>query len=97
MRVENDADRPALLEELRFAKKQQWYVASSAVALNAAVFALLRSSQLHDFEALAAVFFVLFVTAAAVGVLLQLQDHLYSTRRELERKTRPPPPIAPPH
>ena len=78
-----ETDRPALLEEIRFAKKQQWYVATSAVTLNAAGFALLRGSQLRDFEALAAVFFVLFVAAAGVGVLWQLQDHLRSKRREL--------------
>jgi hypothetical protein len=83
MSVQKDEDRPALLEELRFAKKQQWYVATSAVTLNAAVFALLRGSQLRDYEALAAVFFVLFVSAAAVGVLWQLQDHLRNVRRDL--------------
>jgi hypothetical protein len=35
------------------------------------------------FEAMAAVFFVLFVAAAGVGVLWQLQDHLRCKRREL--------------
>jgi RsiW-degrading membrane proteinase PrsW (M82 family) len=80
---------PALLEELRFAKKQQWYVATSAVTLNAAVFALLRGSQLRDFEALAAVFIVLFVTAAGVGVLWQLQDHLRNVRRDLKEHDPP--------
>ena len=60
------------------------------MTLNAAVFALLRGSQLRDFEALAAVFFVLFVAAAGVGVLWQLQDHLRCKRRELLVPNNPP-------
>jgi hypothetical protein len=71
-------------EELRFAKTQQWYVATASVTLNAAAFALLKGSHLHDYEALAAIFFILFVAAAGVGVLWQLQDHMQSLRRKSE-------------
>jgi hypothetical protein len=67
-------------KELRFAKTQQWYVATAAVTLNAAVFALLKGSHLHGLEALAAISFVLLVAAAGVRVLCDLQDHMQSLR-----------------
>jgi hypothetical protein len=35
-----DKDRAARLEELRFAKKQQWYIATSALTLLAAIFGI---------------------------------------------------------
>jgi hypothetical protein len=70
--------------ELRFAKTQQWYVATASVTLNAAAFALLKGSHLHGIEALLAIFFVLFVAAAGVGVLCHLQDHMQSLRQKTE-------------
>jgi hypothetical protein len=79
-----DAEEVTDQEELRFAKKQQWYVATASVTLNAATFALLKGSHLHDYEALAAIFFILFVAAAGVGVLWHLQDHMQGLRRKSE-------------
>jgi len=53
MAVPYNQDRPALFEELRFAKRQQWYVAASSVALNAAVIAATRDfKKLHWVAAL---------------------------------------------
>jgi hypothetical protein len=79
-----DAEEVTDQEELRFAKKQQWYVATASVTLNAAAFALLKGSHLRDYEALAVIFFILFVAAAGVGVLCHLQDHMQSLRRKSE-------------
>jgi hypothetical protein len=83
-----DAEEVTDQDELRFAKTQQWYVATASVTLNAAAFALLKGSHLHDYEALAAIFFILFVAAAGVGVLWHLQDYMQGLRRKLEPAAR---------
>jgi hypothetical protein len=67
-------------EELRFAKKQQWYVATASVTLNAAVIALLKGSQLRDCEPLVACLFVGLVAVFGVVVLWQLQNHIRTLR-----------------
>jgi hypothetical protein len=41
-----DAEEVTDQEELRFAKRQQWYVATASVTLNAGVIALLKGSRL---------------------------------------------------
>lgn len=81
MAVPYNQDRPALFEELRFAKRQQWYVAASAVALNAAVIAATRDfKKLHWIEVLVATVFVVGVAWGSVRLLWQLQRHLRSVR-----------------
>ena len=42
-----DKDRAARLEELRFAKKQQWYIVTSALTLLAAIFGIATRHQTH--------------------------------------------------
>lgn len=85
MAVPYNQDRPALFEELRFAKRQQWYVAASAVALNAAVIAATRDfKKLHWVAALAATVFVVGVAWGSVRLLWQPQRHLRSVRFALD-------------
>jgi hypothetical protein len=67
-------------EELRFIKKQQWYVATASVTLNAAVIALLKGSQLRDCEPLVACLFIGLVAGFGVVVLWQLQNHMRTLR-----------------
>lgn len=74
--------RIALLEELRFAKKQQWYVAASAVALDAGILAFLKGVALSGLEVLGVVFCVLLIGAGGVAVVVHLQDHMQRTRLE---------------
>lgn len=81
---QQSADRPALFEELRFAKRQQWYVAASAVTLNAGILALTRGSPLNGIEPLLAVFFILLIAAGSTAVLWDLQDHLLRVRGDLD-------------
>jgi hypothetical protein len=71
-------------EELRFAKTQQWYVATASVTLNAAAFALSKGSQLLEIEKLFASLFVVVVVGFAIRVLLELQDHMLSVRQRSE-------------
>jgi uncharacterized membrane protein YbhN (UPF0104 family) len=80
MKTAGEQLKMADAEELRFAKQQQWYVATASVTFSAAAFAFLKGSHLRDYEAFAVVFFILFVAAAAVGVLWQLQDHIRTLR-----------------
>jgi SNF family Na+-dependent transporter len=87
---QNNADRPAQIEELRFAKKQQWYVASSAVALFAAIFAVARGTSLSDVEKDIATGFVLLIAAFGIFFLFKLQAHLKRVRIELDKKERKP-------
>jgi len=83
-----DAEEVTDQEELRFAKKQQWYVATASVTLNAAVIALLKGSQLRDCEPLVACLFIALVAGAGIMVLWQLQNHLCKVRRRSEREAK---------
>ena len=69
-------------EELRFAKTQQWYVATASITLNAATFGLTKgSSQLLEIEKFFAILFVVIVAAFGIRVLSDLQDHMRSIRQ----------------
>jgi uncharacterized membrane protein len=81
-----DAEEVTDQEELRFAKKQQWYVATASVTLSAGVIALLKGSRLSDRETIFAIGFIAIVTIAGVVVLGQLQHHLFKERRKSERE-----------
>ena len=80
-----DKDRAARLEELRFAKKQQWYIATSAVTLLAAIFGIAHVIKLTtlDEKKVGTVFVVLIVWLAC-EFLRQLQGHLKNTRLLLD-------------
>ena len=64
-----DVDPAARHEELRFAKKQQWYVATSAVTLLAAIFAIARSTTLSDVEQAIATVFIVFIATFGIVFL----------------------------
>src|SRR5262245_54202949 len=74
---------PADDEELRFAKKQQWYVATAAVTLSAAVFALAdKLDDITDYEKRIAVLAVATIAVCAFLNLRSLQKHIVSKRPE---------------
>jgi hypothetical protein len=80
---QNDPDRAAWHEELRFAKKQQWYVATSAVTLLAAIFAIARSTSLSVDERGTVTFLIFLVATFGIDVLRKLQLHMSAKRQEL--------------
>src|ERR1700731_3316304 len=79
---QNDVDRAARHEELRFAKKQQWYVATSAVTLLAAIFAIARGTSLSVDERGVVTFFIFLIATFGIDVLSKLQTHMWKTRQE---------------
>jgi hypothetical protein len=81
--VTHNQDRPAYLEELRFAKRQQWYVAASTVGLDAGVLTALRGLQLDCIEKSVITFFVVGIAFGSVWLLWKLQNHLRDTRLTL--------------
>jgi hypothetical protein len=70
-------------EELRFAKKQQWYVATSAVTLLGAIFAITRVTKLNFVENAVATIFIALVAGFGVYFLCKLQHHMKRVRLEL--------------
>jgi len=80
-----DKDRAARLEELRFAKRQQWYIATSAVTLLAAIFGIARVTEPTKLdEKKVGTVFVAFIVHFAWRFLRRLQDHLEQTRKQLD-------------
>lgn len=85
--TEKDKDRPQLLEELRFAKKQQWAVATAVVTLLAAAFALQHSGAPDGLSTKEKVIFAVVITfTATFGCVLlsMLQGHIRNTRRRVD-------------
>lgn len=80
--------QPVDNEELRFAKRQQWYVAASVGAVNAAAYSQLKGTQLRGFETCVVTIFILLVVAAGVVVMATLQSHI----RTLRQRSEPNPP-----
>jgi len=62
-------DRAALFEELRFLKRQQWAIATSAVTLLGAVFAISRSVELTMIEKGMATVFLILIAGFGVTFL----------------------------
>jgi uncharacterized membrane protein YozB (DUF420 family) len=83
-----DSDRAAQFEELRFAKKQQWAVATAAVTLLAAIYAI--SKGLKDAEKAVLTVFVTLIATFGIYFLCQLQVHLERTRLYLDPNDRNP-------
>jgi hypothetical protein len=70
---------------LRFAKKQQWYIATSAVTLLAAIFGIARLSEPTKLgEKKVGTVFVVLIVWLACEFLWQLQGHLARTRKLLD-------------
>ena len=81
-------DRPQQLEELRFAKRQQWSVATLAITLLAAIFAIAHGTSLGDGEKLTATVVTIVIAACAAYFLIQLQGHLERTRTALNQNDK---------
>lgn len=87
---QNDADRPARHEELRFAKKQQWYIATSAVTLLGAIFAIARGTSLSDVEKAMTTVLIVLIASFGTVFLCKLQSHMKSVRIVLDKKDTEP-------
>lgn len=75
------------LEELRFAKTQQWRIAAAAITLLAAIFAVAHS--LHPLSTVEKVVTTVLVTLVGVFgsiFLFSLQKHLRRTRLRINEK-----------
>ena len=89
---EDDRDRPLLFEELRFAKKQQWYIATAAVTLLAAIFALQHAAgnaatpSLDYKEKIALGVAITLVVTFGCTFLITLQNYIRATRLRLNPK-----------
>src|SRR4051794_22805204 len=85
-------DHTARHEEVRFAKKQQWSVTTSAVTLLAAIFGITHLVEPGPGlrEKIAATIFVVAILGSAGLFLWKLQDHLSETRTLLDRTDREP-------
>jgi hypothetical protein len=84
MSVEQDESR---LDELRFAKRQQWSIAAAAMALLGAIFGVAHTMDpLGPGEKAVAAIFALCVGIAACWHLVSLQNHLARTRRLIDEK-----------
>jgi hypothetical protein len=80
MAVPYNQDRPAYFEELRFAKRQQWYVAVSAIGFDAGILAALRGLQLHWILTSIVIVVVAIIAVGCLWLLWKLQNHLRATR-----------------
>jgi hypothetical protein len=79
-------------EELRFAKKQQWAVATASVTLLAAIFALQHSltDGLKCVERIAFSIAIVLIAIFGTWFLIKLQQHLRDTRLQLDPNDRNP-------
>jgi len=87
----DDKDRSQLFEELRFAKKQQWAVATAAVTLLGAIFALQHSvagdsgaGPIRPPEKIALAVAITLVAAFGCSFLAILQKYMRDTRLRLD-------------
>ena len=76
--------RAAQVEELRFAKRQQWSIAASALTLLAAIFGIAQAIKPNFGERIAATVLIVCVVGFADAYLYQLQSHLRRTREFLD-------------
>jgi hypothetical protein len=80
--------QPVDAEELRFTKRQQWFVAGSVSAVNWAAYTLWKGAHLPGFAGCAVSMFIVLVAAAGIFVLCNLQNSL----RDLRKRTEANPP-----
>jgi uncharacterized membrane protein len=78
-----DTIKAAYLEELRFAKRQQWTITAAVVALIAGAYNV--GKTLADWEKCAAAVLILIVVAGGIYWLFDLQGHLHRTRLFIDR------------
>jgi hypothetical protein len=90
MSDQEDKDRAAKLEELRFAKRQQWSIATSAVTLLAAIFGIAHVFTPKPTERGVAIVLIGLIVGFACWFLCQLQHHLKVTRLDLNPQDKNP-------
>jgi uncharacterized membrane protein len=79
-----DTINAALLEELRFAKRQQWTITAAVVALIAGTYSVTR--ELDDpWEKVGATILVVVAIGGGIYWLCDLQGQLYRTRLAIDR------------
>ena len=81
--MRDNVDRAAQFEELRFAKGQQWYIATAAVTLLSAIFWIERSIRLVRWEKIFATVFIGLIAGFGICFLVKLQNHLKEVRLTL--------------
>jgi hypothetical protein len=79
-----DTNKAALLEELRFAKRQQWTITAAVVALIGGAYTIAKPLD-HLWEKAVATILVMAVVAGGIYFLCDLQRHLYHTRMIIDR------------
>jgi hypothetical protein len=86
------ATKMELLDELRFAKRQQWAVTAAAIALIAGIYHIADNADppMAPWEQHLAVFLVFCVAAGGIEMLLRLQGHLSRTRLAIDKKDPDP-------
>ena len=79
----DNVDRASQLEELRFAKRQQWYIATAAVTLLSAIFWIEHSIRLVRWEKIVVTVFIGLIAGFGICFLVKLQNHLKEVRLTL--------------
>src|SRR6516225_1977959 len=79
----DNVDRASQFEQLRFAKGQQWYVATAAVTLLSAIFWIERSIRLVRLEKIFVTFCIGLIAGFGICFLVKLQNHLKEVRLTL--------------
>ena len=79
----DNVDRASQFEELRFAKGQQWYMATAAVTLLSAIFWIAQSLRLVRWEKIFATVFIGLIAGFGICFLVKLQNHLKEVRLTL--------------
>jgi hypothetical protein len=84
-KLTDNQDRAQWFEELRFAKKQQWAVATAVVTLLGAIFALQHSTgDPSPREKTALTVVITLIAAFGCTVLLMLQKYIRDTRLRID-------------
>jgi len=87
MSIQQDEADTSRLDELRFAKRQQWSITAAALALLGAVFGVAHTMvPLGPSEKALAAIFALAIGITASWHLISLQNHLARTRRQIDEK-----------
>jgi len=78
--------KAAFLEEIRFAKQQQWTITAAVVGLIGGAYSIAHSIEqsLAPWEKALAAILVVVVVVAGIYWLIDLQGHLYRTRLRID-------------
>jgi hypothetical protein len=79
----DNVDRASQFEELRFAKGQQWYIATAAITLLGAIFWIAQSIRLVRWEKIFVTVFIGLIAGFGICFLVKLQNHLKEVRLTL--------------